>query len=742
MDLYLDKLSQLEKEFRKEAGFSSRLSESAENWPQELTSDLFKQLPYLSDYEVNVNLDRVEAQRGFAFGYADVSNKTERPEVEHAESGMPHIRIPIIVQERMVKPLSVFLDGEKVYPLTEDRVREDLFNPATFDLSTSQPRDPSLVENLMPPHRSGIGMGGEYKMASARLEKTAGPRWDKFVTKWGLTDKMRDTATKRLLGDTSKLPWHKNWKILGAGGLTAGVGIAAATDHNHNSKPVAAAPGPEMPKTSSISLLELIAPTIREKDADRFIDKVASDATLQAGFRRSGIAPTLIDVFDRTKLASAGDRLEALAERIEPTVITFQKLPGGDFFVKSAAVGAFKPGAEAQGQVVPGQEVAQAIGPANAQQMQPGQTATVVSDGVNPEEEDAGNYVQIDQFGEYRVQDLMGNELMGWVFPTVLEWGSFQPQQMAVFTNGSAYAFQDAIAGEFIGASVSLPITKPLGEGVFYSVDRKGAKITAPVNVMGGMSGPDGSPKYSCSDAFGAQFQVSLTPGLSQPMQVMDGEYALPSTWKFMRLNNQTQLVQSPEQMGKTAAVKASNSAVTLWFNGTYNLEGGCGLNKLSSDMRYDISPVDAEFMLGLLGVDGSIAKRKVAEARRYGQVKLAGLKTITLLSERYAEATKTASALARHIPNLRRDLIKEAATLEDEGTVDKVLALNFINPENLSTFVDAIPVLEQTSENLAEMLLSAYVGANQLPEAAIERSMRAMEDVISGLKNIQHAET
>src|SRR5512135_2498919 len=109
MDLYIDKLPELDKEFRKEAAFGARLGEQVENWGQELQSELYKQLPYLSDYEVNVNLDRVDKQRGFAFGYADISNKTERPEVEHSEMAMPHIRGALVIQERAVKPFSTFL---------------------------------------------------------------------------------------------------------------------------------------------------------------------------------------------------------------------------------------------------------------------------------------------------------------------------------------------------------------------------------------------------------------------------------------------------------------------------------------------------------------------------------------------------------------------------------------------------------------------------------------------------------
>ena len=660
MDLYLDSLPELESHFRKEAGFAARLSEAPENWPQELTSELMKSHPYLSDYELNVNLDRVEPQRGFAFGYADVSNRTERPELEHDEMGLPHVRIPLVIVERAVKPFSVFLDGDRVMPLSEDRIRELLFNSQTFDLSNSAPSDPSLVDAMTPPNRTGMGAGqGEVKMASA-----------------------------------------------------------------------------------TASLLCRIAPTLRESDVETFVEKVASDASLQAGFKRSGISKTLVEVIENTHRMTAEERLEKIAESIKPSVVTIQKLPGGDFLFKTAATNAFSGGPEAKGQVVPEEQAAEAMGAENAQAMQPGQTATAVADPVEQKPLYVMDEKPCDEFGEWLVQDSMGNRLLGWVFPKVLAWdGNFSPQDVALFTNGSAYAFQDAIAGRLVGKSTTFPVDTPRGDGVFYSTEGGNGICTAPLSIGSSAAGPDGLQRFIGTDVFGNQVQVSLQEGMSQPMRVSDSEYALPSTWKFMRLNNQTELVQDPVQMNKAAQVQEMNTSVTLFWNGAYNLEGGCGLPKLAHEFRYDLDPVTAEFMLGVLGVDGSTAKQKVAEARKKGHVKLAGLKTITLLSERFDGSVKTASALASKVPDLRRDLTKEAATLDDVSTVDSLLALNFINPENISEFIGALPELEQTSEKLAEMLLFCYLGVKDLPEGAVERGMKNLEEVIQGLKALQHVE-
>lgn len=727
--LYLDNLPELDEEFRKEAAFGSRLGETPENWPQELTSELLKQFPFLSDYEMNVNLDRVDTQRGFAFGFADIANRTERPEVEHEEHGMPHVRIPIIVQEQSVRPFETYVDGDSVMPLTEERVRETLFNPGTFDISQTLPRDPSLVEPLMPPTRSGAGYGGEYKMASA------------------------------------------NPGCLHGGGRI---------------------------KVKKASLLHAIAPTITEKDAVAFTQKIASDPTLKAGLKRAGVVDDLIEVFDKTKRASAAERLAYLAENIQPSVVTLHKMPGGDFFLKTANVNALNP-QDMEGQVMPADEAAQAVGPEAAQAMVPGQTVTSVTEPIDLEEPFESKLKPVEEFGQYTVVDTMGNKLTGWVFPLTLAWdGAFSKQPVAVFSNGSAFAMQDSVVGELIGKSTALPSEDaPVGEGVFFTTQGSNAICTQPITVRSTMAGPDGSPKIMAFDAFGQQLTISFVDGLTTPQRVSDMEYAFPKTWKFMRLNGQTQLQgggQAPmdgeedmeadmggasdkpksskpkakssdkkpdkkeakgkdEKKGKPEKkeksekptvqvnvgeqVKKEKTSAVLWYNGGFNIQGGCGLDKIAADHRFDMSPIDAEFMLGLLGVDGITAKQKVAEARRKGSVKLAGLKTITLLGERYAESVKTASVLLQKLPDLRRDLTKEAASLDDKNTVNNLLALNFINPENLDEFVGYIPELEETSERLAEMLLYSHLGMNDLPSGALSRSMHGLEDVLVGLKNL-----
>jgi hypothetical protein len=1107
MELFQDRYPELVASLSKTAGAIAKLKGEAATWPQEVYSELLRRLPWLSDYEVNINLDKVDDQRGFAFGNADVTNITQRPEDEHTGAGIPHIQIPVIIAENSLKPFSVFLDGQEVLPLTEDRVREILFNPATFDLIDNNLRDPSLMDSLMPPSRSGPYMGGEYKAAadtsknmasanglqpqlrhlrtfldgltqeqqqdwarhvvvlsdlrkegkmkeyaalSAQLrkkyplpvseaktasDKTAGipkglsrlapspnsrdprmvgaamrhfahvdgqqsaydlakgegskairhalsgrdrrreardifqnhthPRggplkklsfkhiseeqwsalyqnpkvqalyqkhqdWknpeienvvyglaskiygyhpktassftfqqiesavrkavdcrfnghssddtlkacdpgtlkacdpgssnsadarvrvremlDKEVILskgydspkcWKMGWKLKSDGTAELLGspiavtqewvetktkeasvkaealglnivkqasgesfedirraaeravnikyngehdcdaDISSVPlpakerppferrmrvkemlldglilsqgdydscktFRLGWKLK-ANGEVELIGTPTPVTHKWieaTKQKEASAAGR---KYKSASLLKAIALDIPQQHADAFAEKIAHDRTLQVGFKRSGIGPVLVEVFEDCERQDQNARLAKIASSILPTVSTFHKLPGGMFLVKQANVGAFNE-QQAQGEMVSQEQAGEAMGPEQAQAMKPGDTATAVDDPVDPEAQEVGSLKAkpIDTFGEYKVQGTDGAEMLGWVFPNTLSWGDFAPSGVHLFTNGAVFAVQAGIAGEMVGASVNLPKGPMSGEGVFYFIEDGEAFATEPITISGSAAGPGGTPQMMATDAIGNQISITVSPGLAAPVRAGESEYAIPTTWKFMPLTNQVELFEAPEQMQKMSEYKSALGQVELSFNGAYHLRGRCGLSKISRELREDLDPVSAEFMLGLLGVDGARSKTLIKEARRRNSVKIAGLKTIQTLAEKYEEATKTAAekvAGGLKVLELQQDLTKEAASLEDEQTVDHVLALNFISPDNLQTFIEYIPELDQTSKHIAEMLFASYLGEHSMPEKALERCMKALEETIESLKAIEHSE-
>ena len=86
----------------------------------------------------------------------------------------------------------------------------------------------------------------------------------------------------------------------------------------------------------------------------------------------------------------------------------------------------------------------------------------------------------------------------------------------------------------------------------------------------------------------------------------------------------------------------------------------------------------------------------------------------------------------------IARGMDKEAAAMVGTDTVDAVLALNFLNPENVSTFLENLPQLEEASTKLAALVLATQIGMKTVPKTAAVRAMFALEDVINGLKSLK----
>jgi len=158
----------------------------------------------------------------------------------------------------------------------------------------------------------------------------------------------------------------------------------------------------------------------------------------------------------------------------------------------------------------------------------------------------------------------------------------------------------------------------------------------------------------------------------------------------------------------------------------------------MASEDRNFLDIDGAMFLLAGLGVHQAYGAVKLAHASTGARPEriLVG-RGIELYGDRWGESQKTAAALYAQMPQLKRDLVKEAAFIPDPTAVDTVLSIGFINPENLMTFVSYLPAIDDSQTKLCELLLAARLGLQDIPASALERSVRSLEEVIEGLKII-----
>ncbi|TAL45888.1 MAG: hypothetical protein EPN91_01305 [Salinibacterium sp.] len=101
------------------------------------------------------------------------------------------------------------------------------------------------------------------------------------------------------------------------------------------------------------------------------------------------------------------------------------------------------------------------------------------------------------------------------------------------------------------------------------------------------------------------------------------------------------------------------------------------------------------------------------------------------------AELAKVASALKAPIG----DLVKVAAVLEDAQSVDSVLSLGFVNPENIARFASAKPMLWEVSHMLAKLLLAARLGMDDIPEESVRSALEHLQRILDGLDRLKMLE-
>jgi len=425
--------------------------------------------------------------------------------------------------------------------------------------------------------------------------------------------------------------------------------------------------------------------------------------------------------------------LRKVAEAIQPTVIQVSKVDGG-FLVKKANPDALAPTEETMSRP----EATGALGGDLVSKVEADGTTTINS---QPAMKDTLTDIEIkvaDAFGIYKVKALNDNrELVGWVFPHVMAFtGEVLP--LAVFSNGSEGAMQEAIAGVPVAKQTDVIDVPPQGNGCFYYSSDSGSVAFVPTLVKSEMETPEGLA-YMCETVMGEHLQISKVEGLQEVSPIGESHFGIPMDCGFMPLENITELAASPEDYLQDAMAKMQKTAVRVFSDGTCFKFEGSEIDKLASVMPTQFLGLDdAVFLASILGQNPEQIKTAFVNLRKQGQYETwFNAKPIHTLREKYAAAKTAAKKVLSNLPDLRVDLLKEATPLEDPTAVDKILSVGFLNPENLSIFASYIPEIECTIQKLSELLLASRLGLGSVDQGALQKSLVHLDKVVAGLKTL-----
>jgi hypothetical protein len=190
----------------------------------------------------------------------------------------------------------------------------------------------------------------------------------------------------------------------------------------------------------------------------------------------------------------------------------------------------------------------------------------------------------------------------------------------------------------------------------------------------------------------------------------------------------------------KTAGAILTNKPVKLSPNGFdyYTLRG---VDKYAQAMGCDstnLHSFQAKFLLACLGA----SQEKIAEAFKVaklrGVAELHNLNFIPTKAEKIASFRPKAAELIKAAKDVKRNLMKEASMIDNSQTVDALLSLNFVTPDNGGKFVGKIPHFKATISHLASSLIASRLGMKEIPEEASAVAMERLLEVVNGLEKLR----
>jgi len=167
------------------------------------------------------------------------------------------------------------------------------------------------------------------------------------------------------------------------------------------------------------------------------------------------------------------------------------------------------------------------------------------------------------------------------------------------------------------------------------------------------------------------------------------------------------------------------------------------------AQVSYDGLPEwEARELLVAMGMDGDGAQWALDESRRRSGldrgVKVAGLHAPELMFDAVeVEPEPEVSGRVIHLVEKCRpglEMVKAAAQSGHPETLDAILSLEFITPQNLKYFIDSIEDFDETASRIAAMLIAIRLGMPHVPHEPVRHCLEGLTKTVNRLRVLKSA--
>lgn len=351
---------------------------------------------------------------------------------------------------------------------------------------------------------------------------------------------------------------------------------------------------------------------------------------------------------------------------------------------------------------------------------------------------DAKDIVTVTKTGKYKLAEKNGDFAAGIVFADVVSLDG-EKLDYVISVAPSGAAVQEKVAGAFLGELDTSVFSDsvPRGAGAFLLPN---GSITEPLTIKNAFYRTDigEQPEFTYTSSMGVNGKLKIA-NVKKITKVAGYDYMLPADVRFIPLTFGAGVVEDAYKVQKIASIiDIANKVDVISDQYGYTIRGGCGLEKLSSAITTNVSKSMAYTVLGSLGMNQTEAGELVKSASAKGSATFTGRRDVQPFGTRVKTAMPNADV--EFIKSLRVDLTKEAASLAstDKETVDSVLSLNFITPDNIDGYIEHLPDFEESLNTLSELLVGVRLGLPDVQESAVLSSLKGMAKVVEGLNLLQ----
>jgi hypothetical protein len=372
----------------------------------------------------------------------------------------------------------------------------------------------------------------------------------------------------------------------------------------------------------------------------------------------------------------------------------------------------------------------------------------------------------ITEDGLYMVSGRSKETYHGFVCQKVMRLnGESLPLKLFVTVDG-----RYAMAGDLFGVKLTrknrLPARAPTSgqTGVFVSYIHGTPVATVPLRINGVITVPtDDENKtmtiFNVADpvtgelfsaipqdgVLGFQRMLEIEP--TAMSQTRGDVYYIPKDVDWVSINQPVDVAKSSDQLEKVSTFLEEKSITELAFNGS-GFYLSAEFDKEASFEFADVSRPQARELLFSMGMAHEDVENALGHVRDHrgmeGSLKIAGLNfpqsrgyRIEEKESEWIPSKETEQVIFSMRPDV--DMLKAAAQADGES-LDAMLSLHFVTPQNIRYFVDHIDTFEDVVSRLAALLVSVRLGMKHVNEQAVKDAMEGLSRVVSQLRLLKSA--